>query len=148
MSTPPDPRPAIWKKSLTLEALSARLGESAPSFLGLRITEIGPDYLRGAMLLDHRHVQPWRVLHGGISVVVSETLGSVASYLAVPEGFHCVGIEINANHIAPVPEGQEITAECRPMHTGRSIQVWQTEIRRPDGRLACVSRLTCSVLPD
>ncbi|TPG60343.1 hotdog fold thioesterase [Roseomonas nepalensis] len=148
MSTPPDPRPAIWKKLLTLEALSARLGESAPSFLGFRITEMGPDYLRGAMRLDHRHVQPWRVLHGGISVVVSETLGSVASYLAVPEGFHCVGIEINANHLAPVPEGQEITAECRPLHTGRSIQVWQTEIRRPDGRLACVSRLTCSVLPD
>ena len=148
MTAPPEPRPPIWKKSVTLEALAERLGTSASNHLGIRFTEIGPDYLRAAMVLDHRHVQPWRVLHGGISVVVAETLGSVASFLAVPEGFHCVGIEINANHLAPVPEGQEITAECRPFHTGRSTQVWQTEIRRPDGRLACVSRLTCAVVPD
>jgi 1,4-dihydroxy-2-naphthoyl-CoA hydrolase len=93
-------------------------------------------------------VQPWRVLHGGVSVAVSETLGSVGAYMAVPEGFHVVGIEINANHLASVPEGQEVTAECRPLHTGRSTQVWQTEIRRADGRLACVSRITCAVLPD
>lgn len=148
MSRAADPAPVLWKKRTTLEELTERLGTGAAGYLGLRFTEIGPDYLRAAMLLDHRHVQPWRVLHGGISVVVSETLGSVASFLAVPEGFHCVGIEINANHIAPVPEGQEITAECRPMHTGRSTQVWQTEIRRPDGRLACVSRITCAVVAD
>ncbi|MFC0385499.1 PaaI family thioesterase [Muricoccus vinaceus] len=143
MSTAP-----IWKKPASAEEATERLASSASGHLGLRITEIGPDFLRGAMVLDHRHVQPWRVLHGGISLVVSETLGSVGAFLASPEGFHVVGIEINANHLAPVPEGQEITAECRPLHTGRSTQVWQTEIRRPDGRLACVSRITCAVLPD
>jgi 1,4-dihydroxy-2-naphthoyl-CoA hydrolase len=137
-----------WKKTATPESLMARLTDTAVAHLGIRITEVGPDFLRGAMPVDHRHVQPWRVLHGGISVALSETLGSIAAFLSVPEGFHCVGIEINANHIASVPEGQEVTAECRPLHTGRSTQVWQTEIRRADGRLACVSRITCAVLPD
>ena len=141
-------KPPIWKKPADVEAVNARMANTAVPFLGLRVTEIGPDYIRGAMTLDHRHVQPWRVLHGGISVVVAETLGSVAAYLAAPEGFHAVGLEINANHVAPVPEGQTVTAECRPLHTGRSTQVWQTEIRREDGRLACVSRITCAVLAD
>jgi len=143
MSTPP-----IWKKPTDLAAMAARLENTAVGHLGIRITEVGPDHLRAAMRIDARHVQPWRVLHGGISAVLAETLGSIAAYLASPPGFHCVGLEINANHIAPVPEGQEVTAECRPFHTGRSTQVWQTEIRRADGRLACVSRLTCAVLPD
>lgn len=143
MSSPP-----IWKKPTDIESMMERAANTAISLLGLRITEVGPDYLRATMPVDHRHVQPWRVLHGGISVVVSETLGSMAAYLSVPEGFHCVGIEINANHLASVPEGQVVTAECRPFHTGRSTQVWQTEIRRADGRLACVSRITCAVLPD
>ncbi|MBP0443535.1 hotdog fold thioesterase [Roseomonas sp. SSH11] len=143
MSTAP-----IWKKTATPEELNARSGDTAHGHLGLRFTEIGPDYLRATMPVDHRHVQPWRVLHGGISTVISETLGSTASFLAVPEGFRVVGIEINANHFAAVPEGETVTAECRPFHTGRTTQVWQTEIRRANGRLACVSRLTCAVLPE
>ncbi|MFC7737855.1 PaaI family thioesterase [Roseomonas sp. GCM10028921] len=138
----------IWQKNATPAILMARLANSAVSHLGIEITEVGPDYLRAAMPVDHRHVQPWRVLHGGVSVVVSETLGSIAATLAAPEGFHCVGMEINANHLAAVAEGGSITAECRAFHTGRSTQVWQTEIRRADGRLACVSRLTCAVVPD
>ena len=137
-----------WKKTATPESLMARLDGTAVAHLGIRITEVGEGVLRGAMPVDHRHVQPWRVLHGGISVALAETLGSIAAFLSVPEGFHCVGIEINANHIAAVPEGQEVTAECRPLHTGRSTQVWQTEIRRADGRLACVSRITCAVIAD
>lgn len=137
-----------WKKTATPESLTARLADTAAANLAIRVTEIGSDFLRGAMPVDHRHVQPWRVLHGGVSVALAETLGSIAAYLAVPEGFHCVGIEINANHIAAVPEGQEVTAETRPLHTGRSTQVWQTEIRRADGRLACVSRITCAVVAD
>ncbi|WP_424135557.1 PaaI family thioesterase [Roseomonas chloroacetimidivorans] len=143
MSTAP-----IWKKPYTLEAVLARLEGIAPGRLGITVTEIGPDYLRGAMPVDERHVQPWRALHGGISVVLAETLGSIAASLAAPEGFHCVGLEINANHIASVPEGQMVSAECRPFHIGRSTQVWQTEIRRADGRLSCVSRFTSAVVPD
>ncbi len=138
----------VWKKPFRPEDIAARTARTAISLLGIEITEVGPDFLRATMPVDHRHVQPWRVLHGGVSVVLSETLGSMASHLAVPEGFHCMGLEINANHLAAVPEGQSVTAECRPFHIGRSTHVWQTEIRRADGRLACVSRITCAVLPD
>jgi 1,4-dihydroxy-2-naphthoyl-CoA hydrolase len=141
-------KPSIWRKPATPEILRARMENTAISLLGIRVTEVGPDFLRATMPVDHRHVQPWRVLHGGVSLVLAETLGSSACYLTLPEGQRCVGIEINANHIAAVPEGEVVTAECRPLHTGRSTQVWQTEIRRADGKLACVSRLTCAVLSD
>ncbi len=79
--------------------------------------------------------------------MLSETLGSLASAMAAPEGTRVVGVEINANHLAAVPAGQTVSALCRPLHVGRRTQVWQTEIRRADGRLACVSRLTTMVLP-
>jgi len=75
-----------------------------------------------------------------------DTLGSIASTLTLPEGKRAVGLEVNANHVAAVPKGEVVTAICRPLHIGRSTQVWQTEIRRADGRLACVSRLTTAVV--
>jgi 1,4-dihydroxy-2-naphthoyl-CoA hydrolase len=86
------------------------------------------------------------LLHGGVSVVLAETLGTIGCVLTLPEGLHAVGLEVNANHVAGVPVGARVTAVCRPLHTGRRTQVWQTEIRREDGRLACVSRLTCAVI--
>lgn len=136
----------IWKRPASCPVVNARASDTVISLLGLEITEIGPDYLRGSMPVDERHVQPFGLLHGGVNVVISETLGSMACYLTLPEGQHCVGIEVNANHIAGVKKGERVTAECRPLHLGRSTQVWQTEIRRADGKLACVSRLTCAVL--
>ncbi len=99
------------------------------------------------MPVDERHLQPYGILHGGAHAVLSETLGSLASAMAAPEGTRVVGVEINANHLAAVPAGQTVSALCRPLHVGRRTQVWQTEIRRADGRLACVSRLTTMVLP-
>jgi 1,4-dihydroxy-2-naphthoyl-CoA hydrolase len=137
---------SIWKRAATLEDLNARMQDNAAGLLGIRLTEIGPDFLRATMPVDQRHAQPFGLLHGGVSVVLSETLGTIASILTLPEGRIAVGIEVNANHLAGVPVGQSVTAECRPLHTGRTTQVWQTEIRRADGRLACVSRLTCAVI--
>jgi 1,4-dihydroxy-2-naphthoyl-CoA hydrolase len=137
---------SIWKRPATPEEIHARMEHSVAGLLGIRIAEIGPDFIRATMPVDHRHCQPFGLLHGGVSVVLSETLGSMACIMTLPEGRHAVGIEVNANHIAGVPVGQSVTAECRPFHTGRSTQVWQTEIRREDGRLACVSRLTCAVV--
>ncbi|WP_376096461.1 hotdog fold thioesterase [Roseomonas sp. CCTCC AB2023176] len=136
----------IWRKPTDIAEMNARAEGTAVGHLGITMTEIGPDFLRAEMPVEARHVQPFRLLHGGVSVVLSETLGSLGCYLTLPEGQRCVGIEVNANHLASVPEGDRVTAECRPIHQGRSIHVWQTEIRRSDGRLACVSRLTCSVL--
>jgi 1,4-dihydroxy-2-naphthoyl-CoA hydrolase len=97
------------------------------------------------MPVDERHVQPFGILHGGASVVLAETLGSYCGLLATSEGFGCVGVEVNANHLAPVMKGDTVTAECRALQLGRTLQVWQIEIRRGDGRLTCVSRLTTAI---
>jgi 1,4-dihydroxy-2-naphthoyl-CoA hydrolase len=136
----------IWKRPASPEAIQARLAHSLPGAFGIRILEVGPDFLRAEMPVDRRHVQPFGILHGGASVVIAETLGSIATILALPEGQHAVGLEVNANHLSAVPEGETVTAVCRPFHLGQRTQVWQTEIQRPNGKLACVSRLTTMVL--
>ena len=136
----------LWRRLATIEAVNARLDSCMPGLLDIRVTAILKDALVAEMPVDARHAQPFGLLHGGCSVVLSETLGSIACFMTLPEGQHCVGIEVNANHVAGVKLGERVTAICRPLHTGRLIQVWQTEIRRADGKLACVSRLTCQVL--
>jgi len=139
-------RLSIWRRPFSFDAIHARMPGSLPALLGVRVVEIGDDFLRAEMPVDERHVQPAGILHGGASVVLSETLGSLASTLALPEGMHAVGLEVNANHLAAVRAGDALAAVCRALHVGRATQVWQTEIRRGDGRLACVSRLTTAVL--
>jgi len=136
----------LWKRATTPEELNARLTSGPAEHFGIRITAIEDDSLVATMTVDTPHLQPFGILHGGVSVVVSETLGSMACFLTLPEGEICVGLEINANHLAQVRKGDTVTATCRPLHTGRRTQVWQTEIRRGDGKLACVSRITCAVI--
>lgn len=126
--------------------MEGRFDGSLPGLFGIRILEVGPDFIRAEMPVDERHAQPFGILHGGASVVLAETLGSMASMLTLPEDRMAVGLEVNANHVASVPKGETVTAICRPLHVGRSTQVWQTEIRRADGKLACVSRLTTAVV--
>jgi 1,4-dihydroxy-2-naphthoyl-CoA hydrolase len=138
----------LWKQPANPDEINARLAAGVAGLLGIRVTEVLPDALRAEMPVEARHLQPFGLLHGGVSVVLAETLGSLATVLTLPEGRRAVGIEINANHLAPVLPGQTVTAECRPFHTGRRTQVWQTEIRRADGKLACVSRLTTAVLEE
>lgn len=137
---------AIWKRRADLAEMEARFQGSLPGLFGIRIVEVGEDFIRAEMPVDERHVQPFGILHGGASVVLAETIGSMASTLTLEEGRRAVGLEINANHVAGVPKGEVVTAVCRPLHLGRTTQVWQTEIRRADGRLACVSRLTTAVV--
>jgi 1,4-dihydroxy-2-naphthoyl-CoA hydrolase len=108
-------------------------------------TELGTDYLRGSMPVDARTRQPYGLLHGGASVLLAETLGSTAGGLCVEEGQGVVGIEINANHLAGVRDGL-VTGTARPLHVGRSTQVWEIRIEDGRGRLACVSRLTLAVI--
>ena len=136
----------LWQRSTETADIEARLAGSLPGLFGIRILEVGPDFIRAEMPVDERHAQPFGILHGGASVVLAETLGSMASVMTLPEGKAAVGLEVNANHIASVPKGQTVTAICRPLHLGRTTQVWQTEIHRADGRLACVSRLTTAVV--
>jgi len=134
-----------FRRSLTLEALNALSRGTAMEPLGIVFTELGADYLRGTMPVDARTRQPYGLLHGGASVLLAETLGSTAGGLCVEEGQGVVGIEINANHLAGVREGL-VTGTARPLHVGRSTQVWEIRIEDERGRLACVSRLTLAVI--
>jgi 1,4-dihydroxy-2-naphthoyl-CoA hydrolase len=138
----------IWRRAATPEELNARLRRGVVELLGIRIVALEPDAIVGEMPVTDRHLQPSGILHGGVSVVLAETLGTLGAILALPEGEIAVGIEVNANHLAMVRAGDLLRATCRPLHTGHRTQVWQTEIRRADGRIACVSRLTCAVIAE
>jgi uncharacterized protein (TIGR00369 family) len=146
MSSPPTPNNPIWKKPWTLEALNEWLRVNMVVHLGITFTEIGHDYLKATMPVDHRTRQPMGLLHGGASVVLAETLGSAGGTLCVDtETHYCVGIEINANHLRAVREGY-VTGTARPLHLGRTTQVWEIHIHDDGDRLVAVSRLTLAVI--
>lgn len=118
---------------------------TAADHLGIEITEVGPDYLLARMPVDARTRQPAGLLHGGASVLLAETLGSVAAYGTLPEGKSCVGLEINANHLRGVREGW-VYGRATPLHIGRTTQVWEVKITDEAERLVCVSRITMAVI--
>lgn len=139
------PTPGVFRHATTLERLNAHSTDTAMASLGILFTEIGPDYLRATMPVDGRTRQPYGLLHGGASVLLAETLGSSAGNLCVRPGELCVGVEINANHLVAVRDG-EVTGTARPLHIGRRTQVWEIRIEDEKGRLVCVSRLTLAVV--
>ncbi|MDH5608206.1 MAG: hotdog fold thioesterase [Cyclobacteriaceae bacterium] len=114
--------------------------------VGIELTEIGSDFLIGKMPVDHRTHQPMGLLHGGASVVLAETLGSIASTLLLDmKKQYAVGLEINANHIKSARSGY-VTGKCMPIHIGKGTHVWQIEIKNEEGQLVCISRLTLAIL--
>ena len=137
---------AIWKQHADLETLNAWSQRTLMRALDIRITEIGDDYLRGTMPVDDRTRQPYGILHGGASVALAETLGSTAAMLCCEDGRAAVGLEINANHLRAVREGI-VTGTARPIHVGRSTQVWEIRIENEDSELTCIARLTMAVVP-
>lgn len=140
---------AIWHETPTLESIARTVENTIHTALGLVVTGIGEDWLSGTLPVDHRTVQPARILQGGASLVLAEALGSMgASFTVDRSKFRVVGLEINANHIRGVREGQgPVHGVARPLHRGRTTQVWQTEIRDGEHKLVCVSRLTVAVMP-
>jgi 1,4-dihydroxy-2-naphthoyl-CoA hydrolase len=136
----------LFQRQTTLAELNAMSRDTAMEPLGIVFTELGVDFLRGTMPVDARTRQPYGLLHGGASVLLAETLGSSAGNLCVDAGSLCVGIEINANHLAAVRDGS-VTGTARPLHIGRSTQVWEIRIEDAGGRLVCISRLTLAVVP-
>ncbi|WP_027003907.1 PaaI family thioesterase [Hugenholtzia roseola] len=117
------------------------------SHLGIEIVELGEDYIVGKMPVDARTVQPMRILHGGASVVLAETLGSLGAQLKVDlERFACVGLDINANHLRGVGEGNWVYGKATPIHVGRTTQVWEIRITDEQQNLICISRLTMAVV--
>ena len=136
----------IWYADPTVESLDWMNRETLADSLHIRVTEIGDDYLKGTMPVDGRTKQPFGLLHGGASVALAETLGSIASWLVVnPELFIGVGIEINANHIKAVTEGT-VTGICKPIHVKGMNHIWEIRIYNDAGDLTCVSRFTCSIV--
>lgn len=135
----------MFRPDLTLDILNAWSEGTLMQPLGIRFTEIGPDFLRGTMPVDAQTRQPYGLLHGGASAALAETLGSTAGMMCVPEDQGVVGIEINANHLHGVREGI-VTGTARPLHVGRSTQVWEIRIEDAAGQLACISRLTLAVI--
>jgi 1,4-dihydroxy-2-naphthoyl-CoA hydrolase len=138
----------IWKFLPTLEGLNDSGQNTAVDHLGIVFTEVGDDYLVAEMAVDHRTVQPMRMLHGGVSCVLIETMGSVAGMLCVPNPGkdYIVGTEINASHLRGVPEGKRVSAKVTPVRLGRRVQVWSVDISNEGGKLVCTGRITCQVM--
>ena len=137
---------SIWRVQATPEQLVQRSGNTLAERLNIRVTEIGPDYLRATMPVNSHTHQPSGILHGGASVALAETVGSLAANLCVDiDKYVCVGQEINANHVRSVASGL-VTGTARPFHIGGRSQVWGIEIRDENDKLVCVSRLTMAVV--
>ena len=138
---------SIWITKHTVEEIQERSRNTLSEHLGIRYIEIGPDYLRATMPVNSHTHQPAGVLHGGASVALAESLGSVGANMCIDRTTHiCVGQEINANHLRPVSSGL-VTATARPYHLGSRSQVWHIEIRSEQDKLVCVSRLTVAIVP-
>ena len=136
---------AIWTRPISVEELTSIHQDTAPAHLGLEFVEVGEDFIIGRVPVDARTRQPYGLLHGGVSVVLAETLGSCGAIHCAPPGHRVVGLDINANHIRGATAGW-VTGKTTPVHIGRSTQVWHIEMRNDAGELTCVSRLTMAVL--
>ena len=135
----------IWKKPADLHLLNALNENTTARHLGIEITEMGDDFVRGRVPVDHRTKQPFGLLHGGVSVVLAESLGSVGAMFACPEGHRGVGLDINANHLRGATSGW-VTGTARAVHIGRTTHVWQIDMVNDAGELTCVSRITMAIL--
>lgn len=136
----------IWHRPYTLNEAKGIVTGTMIEHIGIEIIEIGEDFLKGTMPVDHHTVQPMRILHGGASVTLAETLGSLAATMVVDnKKKFCVGLDINANHIRAAKTGS-VTGIAKPIHLGSSTQVWSIEITDNQGRFVCISRLTMAIL--
>ncbi|MBT9507375.1 MAG: hotdog fold thioesterase [Burkholderiaceae bacterium] len=135
----------IWQKPISLDILTAGQLDTAVTQLGIEFLEVGDDFLRARVPVDKRTIQPYGLLHGGVSVVLAETLGSCGAAFSCPEGYRAVGLDINANHLKGTTSGW-VTGITRPIHRGRTTHVWQIDLQNDAGELTCVSRITMAIL--
>jgi len=139
---------SIWfNKELSVDHFGHLGKDTMGEYIGIEWTELGDDFLKARMPVDHRTKQPYGLLHGGASCVLAETIGSVASAMVIDHSkYYCVGLEINANHIRSAREGF-VTGVARPLHLGATTHVWDIKIYDEREKLVCVSRLTVVVIP-
>jgi len=138
----------IWyNKDLVINDMLEFGKETMSEYLGIEWLEVGDDFLKATMPVDHRTKQPYGLLHGGASCVLAETVGSMASAMVVDHSkFVCVGLEINANHVRSAREGR-VTGVASPLHLGSNTHVWDIKIYDEVQKLVCISRLTVAVIP-
>ena len=138
---------SIWKGEVTVDQLNRLQLDTMAQHVGIVLTELGADFLRGVMPVNERTCTPFGALHGGASVVLAESLGSIAANFVVDRRRQsCVGQSIDGNHVRAVPVGGMVTGTARPLHLGSRSQVWAIDIVDASGALICVSRLTMAVL--
>lgn len=138
---------SIWFHPYTLADIQQFKERNMIHHIGIEFTDLGEDYLTGTMPVDERTTQTMGILHGGASVVLAETLGSIGANLVVdPKKYACVGLDINANHLRAIPKVSAVTGKAKPVHLGSTTQVWSIEITDNKGRMVCISRLTMAVL--
>lgn len=136
----------IWRNEIDLKQIQKWSTNTMVENIGIEFTGYGDDYLEARMPVDHRTVQPYGLLHGGASVALAETLGSIASALVIDINTQAaVGIEINANHLKAMRSGFVI-GRVTPIRLGHTLHVWNIEIKDEKGNLVCVSRLTCAIV--
>lgn len=137
----------IWSKEHSIEDINALFSRYMTGFLDIKASQITPDSLCATMPITEKVLQPYGILHGGASVVLAESVGSVASALIINTDTHnAVGLEINANHLRPGKLGSSLEAICTPIHLGRSTHVWDIKIHDERKRLICISRLTVAIV--
>jgi 1,4-dihydroxy-2-naphthoyl-CoA hydrolase len=136
----------LFNKEIRLEDLNKMSEDTLASHLGIEFIEAGPDYLKARMPVDKRTFQPLRMLHGGASLALAETLGSVCSNILIDRNRnYCVGMEINANHIRPVSSGW-VYGTAKKIHLGQKTHIWEIRIRDEKDHLVCISRLTVAII--
>lgn len=135
----------IWTQPISVEELTHLHRDTAVQHLGMEFLEVGDDFITARVPVDSRTKQPYGLLHGGVSVVLAETLGSCGAAFSCPSGHRAVGLDINANHLKGATSGW-VTGTTRPVHIGRSTQVWQIDLKNDAGELTCVSRITMAIL--
>lgn len=136
----------MWFKEFTVEDLNNRPKNHIGGLLDIKFTEIGADFIIGTMPVNERTHQPAGILHGGASVVLAESLGSIASYMCIdPEKHVAVGLEVNANHLRPVKSGL-VTGICKIIHRGAKTHIWDIKLYDDRGKMNCISRLTVAII--
>jgi 1,4-dihydroxy-2-naphthoyl-CoA hydrolase len=139
---------SIWKQVWTTDFLQKIIVNTSVEVLGITFTEIGPDFLKATMPVDQRTIQPYGILHGGATVHLAETLGSVASSMCLEDPLknQPVGVEINANHLKMVPQGETVTGIVKPIRIGKRLHVWEISVFNSQDALICVSRFTVMIV--
>ncbi len=135
----------IWTQPISTDLLNRLHDKTAVAHLGIEFTEVGDDFITARIAVNEHTRQPFGLLHGGVSVVLAETLGSCGANYCCPPGYRAVGLDINANHLRGATSGY-VTGTTRPVHIGRTTQVWQIDLFNDAGQMTCASRITMAVL--